>query len=42
MFVLTNSFTDKSKNNPNKKPIGFSDGSPLVAGTGLEPVTFGL
>ena len=42
LFVLTNSFTVKSKNNPNKKPIGFSDGSPLVAGTGLEPVTFGL
>ncbi len=42
LFLLTNSLSMKIANNKNKKPIDFVDGSSLVAGTGLEPVTFGL
>ena len=42
LFLLTNSITSNNKKSGNKKPTDFLDGSPLVAGTGLEPVTFGL
>ena len=42
LILLTSSFSMYNKNLKNKKPIDFADGSTLVAGTGLEPVTFGL
>ena len=42
IFSLVPTFTGVDKVTANKKPTSFTDGSVLVAGTGLEPVTFGL
>ena len=42
LLMLNNSFSIVYENNSNKKTHQNVDGSFLVAGTGLEPVTFGL
>ena len=42
VFELTSTFTGSDDEVENKKPTEIIDGSSLVAGTGLEPVTFGL
>ncbi|WP_415060953.1 recombinase family protein [Flavobacterium sp.] len=42
IFSLTLMFTGETKGEESKKPTDDVDGSYLVAGTGLEPVTFGL
>ncbi|WP_084127148.1 recombinase family protein [Flavobacterium terrae] len=42
IFQLTSTISRDDKSTENKKPIDDIDGSCLVAGTGLEPVTFGL
>lgn len=42
IFSLTSVFTGETKGEESKKPTDDVDGSCLVAGTGLEPVTFGL
>lgn len=42
VFELTSAFSGLGDEVENEKPIDDVDGSCLVAGTGLEPVTFGL
>jgi site-specific DNA recombinase len=42
IFKEISIFTGATECSNNKKPTSFTDGSCLVAGTGLEPVTFGL
>ena len=42
VFSLASVFTGVDEFDKNKKPTSITDGSCIVAGTGLEPVTFGL
>ncbi|WP_366869713.1 recombinase family protein [Flavobacterium sp.] len=42
IFEITRDIAKDSKDIESKKPTDYIDGSSLVAGTGLEPVTFGL
>ena len=42
IFSMASGFTRDSKQDENEKPTDDDGGSCLVAGTGLEPVTFGL